>query len=532
MAGRSVSTGVLAGVVVAIIVIAVAGALAYYYVTRRPVTTTSTTTTPTTTITTTTVATTTTTSVPVSVSPVTITVVTYTGPSGQGFMELAAHLFEEEHPNVKVNVVAYPFTQYVSNELTVLQAGGSQYDIVTYTPANTFEFLPYLLPINSTYVNSSDLFYPVEALGGIVNNVTYGVARGTSVMLLAYYANYFDNATYQHEFEEEYGFSLNPWTWKNWSQLVDASKFFVEHNITKYGILLWDQTGDLDLYEAYALVFEWYYMHDPSLNCGNVMGLMPLYGDLFMGCVPSGWPYSFPPPAFNSTAGVEALETMKQIVQYMPPPTQLLVSYDNIVPLLEEPGYAPGGFIFAIQLSYFKYKNNLTEIRLAPAPGGYALGGATFFGVSKYSAHKAVALEFISFIASPQLQVASFYNMSNFPISKTAYRMLLENSSLPAYEREWINATFYAAEHAYAAIPAVPISTSALEPALEKEVLGYLEGQITNASQALQQAARAWVADLASMSATSSSAASASAAPAWAVSQALAPAVPPVRRAL
>jgi multiple sugar transport system substrate-binding protein len=43
--------------------------------------------------------------------------------------------------------------------------------------------------------------------------VTYGVARGTSVMLLAYYANYFDNVTLQQEFRQEYGFSLNPWTW-------------------------------------------------------------------------------------------------------------------------------------------------------------------------------------------------------------------------------------------------------------------------------------------------------------------------------
>ncbi|MGC9113352.1 carbohydrate ABC transporter substrate-binding protein, partial [Acidilobus sp.] len=390
-----------------------------------------------------------------------------------------------------------------------LEAGESKYDIITYTPANAMEFIPYLVPLNSTYINESDLIYPVQALGGTINNVTYGVARGTSVMLLAYYANYFDNATLQQEFYNEYGFSLNPWTWRNWSTVLDVDQFFVSHNITKYGILLWDQPGDLDLYEAYALVFEWYYMHNSSLSCGNVMGIMPLYGDLFMGCVPSWWGHGFPPPAFNSTAGVEALEVQKQLVSYMPPPTQLLVSYDNIVPLLEEPGYAPGGFMFAIQLSYFTNKNNLSEIRLAPAPGGYALGGATFFGVSKYSQHKAAALEFLSFIASPQLQVASFYNMTNFPISKEAYHMLLENTSLPAYEREWINATYYAAEHAYAAIPAVSISTTALEPALEKEVLGYLEGQITNASQALQQAAAAWVQDMEAYTKTTTTAAAA-----------------------
>ncbi|MFP3081199.1 MAG: extracellular solute-binding protein [Acidilobus sp.] len=522
---NSLSRGALAAIVIIIVVVAVAGGLAYSM--RRHVTTSSpTTSSMTTTATTTQMTTTTSTSMTVS-SPETLTVVTYTGKTGQGFMEFAAHLFEEEHPNVKVNVIAFPFTQYISNELTELQSGQGQYDIVTYTPANTMEFVPYLVPLNSTYVNISDLFYPVQALGGTVGNVTYGVARGTSVMLLAYYANYFDNATLQQEFRQEYGFSLNPWTWNNWSQLADASQFFTSHHITKYGILLWDQTGDLDLYEAYALVFEWYYMHSPSLNCGNVMGLMPLYGDLFMGCIPSGWNHGFPPPAFNSTAGVEALEVQREIVSYMPPPTALLVSYDNVVPLLEQPNYAPGAFIFAAQLSYFTNMNNLTDIRLAPAPGGYALGGATFFGVSKYSAHKQLALEFISFIASPQVQAASFYNMTNFPISKQAYQLLLENSSLPSYEREWINATFYAAEHAYAAIPAVSISTTALEPALEKEVLGYLEGQITNASQALQQAAQAWVQDLESYSTSTSTTASAAAAP---ITQPLAPQAPWARQ--
>ena len=475
--GRSLSRTAAAVIVVVVVIVAVVGAYAAYVMSRRS-----------------------------SSSVVTITVATYTGASGQGFLEFAAHKFEQEHPNIKVKVVAFPFTEYIANELTVLDSGSSEYDIVTYTPANAFEFIKYLVPLNSTYVNLSDLFYPVQSLGGTIDNVTYGVARGTSVMLLAYYANYFDNSTLQQEFRQEYGFSLNPWTWSNWTQLVDASQFFVQHNITKYGILLWDQPGDLDLYEAYALVFEWYYMHNSSLSCGNVMGIMPEYGDLFMGCVPSWWGHGFPPPAFNSTAGVEALEVQKEIVQYMPSPSSLLVSYDNVVELLEEPNYAPGAFMFAIQLSYFTNRNNLTNIRLAPAPGGYALGGATFFGVSKYSAHKKAALEFLSFLVSPQLQAESFYNMTNFPISKEAYHILMENSSLPAYEKEWLNATFYAAEHAYAAIPAVPISTTALEPALEKEVLAYLEGQITNASQALQQAAAAWVADMESSSTTTSAA--------------------------
>ncbi len=465
---RSVSAWVIAAVIIVIVVVAAVAATLYVSRTKP--------------------------------KTVTLTVVTYTGAPSK-FLALAASEFEAAHPNVVVQVINYSFSQYVSNELTVLKSGSSQYDIVTFTPTSSMVLEPYLLPLNSSVVNVSDLIWPVESFGGVYrlpNGSTeiVGVAFETDGMVFMYNASLFSNPTLQQEFYSEYHMQLNPWTWQNWTVVVDVSQFLVTHNISKYGLLIYTDSAH-DIIDAFPLVFGWYYMHNSTLNCGSPGGL-PDYGTMFMGCIPAGWPYSFPPPSFNNSVGVEALEAYKALVSYEPNPSVLTVSYDNIVQLITS-GQSPGGFVFISQFSSIPASVR-SQYLMAPAPGGYAEAGSTFFGVSKYSLHKALALEFLRFILSPSFQEQAFLKLGIYPISKSAFNALLSNSSLPSYEHEWLEEAYSAALHAYAAPPAVAGTATFLVPSFNQQVFAYLTGSISSPMQALQTAASKWVEGLSSLS--------------------------------
>jgi len=112
---RALSAKATAIIVVIIVVIAVAGAAAYYMISKRPATTTSTPL-----VTTTTPVTTSTPS-----GAVTLVVATYSGAPAEPILRLAASIFEQEHPGVTVDVVTFPYSQYISNELTALRAAAA-----------------------------------------------------------------------------------------------------------------------------------------------------------------------------------------------------------------------------------------------------------------------------------------------------------------------------------------------------------------------------------------------------------------------
>ncbi len=500
MGRTSVSRSVIAGVVIIIVIIALAGSIAYYASTKHHVTSPTTTTTSTTTTTPTTTTTTTTSTTPI----ITLTVVTYTGSPQKLLQKIVVPIFEQEHPNVNVQVLAYPFNNYMENEMTVLEAGSSQYDIVTYTQGPGPNILPYLAPLNESAFNLSNLFMTVMDFGGVYYNpqtnqtTLYGVAPWASVLVLWYNTQYFGNSTLQQEFYSEYHFSLNPWTWQNWSQVLDVDQFFTSHNITKYGVLLYDDPA-YDLNEAFPLVLEWYYIHNSTLNCGNPAGV-PGYMTLFMGCYPRGWPYSFPPPSFNNSVGVEALETYKDLVAYEPNPAVLTVSFDNTPSLLAS-DQAPAGFTYMSQMAWLSTQNR-TKFRFAPAPGGYAGAGATYLAVSKYSQHKDLAMQLLALLESTQVQVESFYQLGLFPINKQAYSILMANTSLPSYETDLLNESYYLVQHAYAGNPTIfsPLAGTWISE-FDNAIYGYLTGQVSSPLQALQQAA----ADTVQLLSTSSS---------------------------
>ena len=444
----SVSSAVVAAVVIVVVVVAAVGGYYAYISSRHPA------------------------------KPVTLVIATYTGAPTQ-FLNMTAKLFEEEHPGVTVQIDAFPFSDYITNELTVLKAGESTYDIVTFTPTTGRTLAPYLVPLNSSIVNLSDLLWPAESCGGVIYNPStnssevIGVAPWVSNVLVIYNTKYFDNATLQQEFYDEYHAQLNPWTWHNWSVVVDVSQFFVQHNITKYGVLIMDDTSGGDVESSFESIYGWFYINNQTLNCGVPHGI-PGFGIEFWGCMPKGWSYPFPPPAINTTAGVEALEILQELVSYEPNPTQFQVSFDNTPELFAE-GYGPAAVNYASRLAAILAQNvSPQDIGLAPLPGNYSMAGGTYFAISKYSAHKKLAEEFLQFIESPQVQEMEFLKLGLFPISKSAYHDLLTNSSIPSYEKNWLEANLISAEYGNAWEPLIPV-TYQLGNALGTAIMNYLE---------------------------------------------------------
>ncbi len=498
---RSLSSTALAVIIVVIVVVVTIGGYYAYISSRRTVSTTTPTTISTSTTTTSALSSTTTsmTTSTKTTTPtgVTLYVATYTG-APQTLLNLVIPIFEEEHPGVHVQVVALPFTQYIDNELTVLKTGSSSYDIVTFTPTTARVLAPYVVPLNSSIINISDLLWPVESFGGVIYNQTtnqsiiVGVAPWVSNVVIFYNAKYFDNSTLQQEFYQEYHMQLNPWTWHNWTVVIDVSKFFVSHNITKYGVLVMDDPEAGDVLDSFESVYAWYYFQNSTLNCGVLHGI-PGFGVEFYGCIPGWWNHPFPPPAINTTAGVEALETLEALVSYLPNPTQFQVSYDNMPELFAE-GYGPAAVNYASRLSAILQQNmSPSEVLMAPLPGNYSMAGGTYFAVSRFSVHKQLAFEFLDFIESPQIQALMFLKTGLFPISKGAYRLLLSNTSLPAYEREWLQANMIAAEYANAWEPLNPV-TFQLGDALSNAIMSYLQNPTTTSpQQVLQQAAKQYV---------------------------------------
>jgi multiple sugar transport system substrate-binding protein len=454
--------------------------------------------------------TTTTTTPPPTTPTVTLVVATYTGVTQSFLQKVAIPMFEQEHPGVSVQVEAFPFTEYINNELTVLRAGGNQYDIVTFTPTTARLLAPYVMPLNSSIINMSDLLWPAESFGGVIYDPTTntsmiaGVAPWVSNVLIIYNAKYFNNATLQQEFYNEYHMQLNPWTWHNWTVVVDVSKFFVEHHITPWGILVMDTTSGGDLLTSFTSIYSYFYINNQTLNCGTIHG-MPGFGVEFWGCIPSWWHYPFPPPAINTSAGAQALEILQQLVSYEPNPAQFPVSFDN-VPALFANGSGPATINYASRLSAILSENvSPSDVLMAPLPGNYSMPGGTYFAINKYSTHKQLALEFLQFIESPQVQEQMFLKLGLFPISKTAYQVLLANASLPYYKHVWLEANLISAEYGYAWEPLIPV-TSNLGNALSSALLNYLENPNSTTPQAvLSQVAAQYVQILKTYYSTSTS---------------------------
>ncbi|BBG24300.1 ABC transporter substrate-binding protein [Sulfuracidifex tepidarius] len=427
----------------------------------------------------------------------TLNVITFSGQSAD-FIQYAANQFVSSHPGVKINVIQEPFSEYISDEETSLAGHSTQYAILGYTSTSAQDISKYLLPLNSSDFNMSDIISPQEDFGGIIYNVsshsyeTIGIAYETAIYLTAYNIKIFDNSTLASEFSSQYHMNFSPTTWKNWTVVEDVDNFLTSKGITKYGFLI-DDHENHGIIDAYPAIFGYYYRDAYSLNHGNYSGI-PGFNIMFEGYTLPG--LNYPLPSFNSSEGVQALETYKTLVSYEVSPSSEQIQYGNL-PTIYSSGEAPGAFLFITQLSSIS-SNVSSETYLAPLPGGYAETGTDFLGINKYlpASEQKIALEFLEFLVSPKVQEEAFIKFGKFPVSREAFMQLMSNTSLNTQQLEWLKEVYKASSNAFANPPNIPVTYSSLIPDFNDQVFNYLTSTSVSPSSVLQEAANEWIASL------------------------------------
>jgi len=422
--------------------------------------------------------------------PVTLNVVVVSGWNDKT-VEMAAKDFEAVHPNVHFNFIETTFSNVLQKEIVAeSQGNASSYDIFTWSPTMSGAIAPYVTPLGpliSQYnYNISDIPTAFLSFGGEFYNLStkqteiIGLPLDLSVLILFYRTDIFGNATLANEFQAQYGVPFNPNEWTNWTEVVWAAQFIQQHHAAQYGIIV-DDNPSHGLIDTYPAIFYWWYMKNSTLNGGTKGGLPP-FNILFTPQLK---------PSFNNSAGVEALVTLKQLVQYEPAPNVLIVDYSHLQSLF---GSGQAGMEIGWSGFYDSFNNPSNypavagKISMALLPGGYAEAGGSFLGIAKYSAHKALAFQFLEFITSDKEAVSLYYRGGFPPDELGAIRLIASNST---YSKEW---SFYtkAAQVAYANPPALPITSSELMPVLNHNIYNYITGVTNDPYTALNTAASQW----------------------------------------
>ena len=474
-----------------IIVVAAVAAYAYYAYAPGSTTTTPTTTTPTTSTSSTTTSSTTT---PLTGS---LNIITFTDPSN-AWLTYAANQFKALHPGVTINVVAQGFSQYANTEATSLQTGSSTYDIITFTSTSALRFLPWVVNLNGLVnLNSTDIPAPQLDFGGIYKNTTtgqtstIGVPYDTSTFTFFYNTKVFDNSALNSSFYGKYGVSLDPNHWTSWTNALDADNFLVNQTHQFANGITIDVSESHDIIDTFPAVFGYYYAHDSTISGSCPDGGQTNWNIMFTGCTSSS---GTPAPSFNGTAGVQALQTLYQLLKYDPQPFSG-INYGNVFASLQN-NQSAGALMFTADATSLPNSTIKGEYGVATLPGGYAETGTDFYAVSKYSNNQALAEAFLSFLLSPSINQEIYYIAQEFPISKEATSLIAANSSLPQWERNIVQDVFNTGAEGWANPPNLTITSTELIPAFNQPVYNYFtttNGNSTAAQEALNSAAAAWV---------------------------------------
>ena len=432
-----------------------------------------------------------------------LTLVTFSDPAN-AWMSWAAKQFEKTHPNVNITIEPLSFSSYIADEVSAEQTHSSQYDILGFTSTTALSVAPYLLNLNNFFkINTTDIPQYQLSFGGLYRNATTGATEtigapyDSATFAMFYRTDIFNTSSpLGQQFYSEYHVQFNPSAWTNWTEVVWADQFLVNQTHTvEYGFLT-DASLSHDIIDTFPAIYGWYYMHNQSLN-GGTKGGITNYNIMFEGTAGSN---GIPLPSFNSTAGLQALQIMRELVQYDPQPFGSSVNYGTIGSYFAN-GTAAGAIMFtpenpALVASSSKVNG---KYAIAALPGNYSETGTDFLGVSKYSTHAALAAQFIQYLLQPSVNAQLYYQTGEFPISAQAVNLISANSSVSAWQKGVIRDVFETAAVAWANPPNIPPTAAHLIPDFNTPVYDYLTGSSSSsvaAMQALNQAAAAWVKDV------------------------------------
>ncbi len=458
----------VAGIIIVVLVVA---GVAYYAVTLQPTVVTQTVTATKTTTSTASASTSSTT----AQAGQSISVMSISGFS-DSFYKAVAQDFMAQNAGVTVNVLTAPFSGILAQEQTLLQAQNPSVDIVTGTPSMIGTLATYTIDLRSymtkSGLNFSDIIPSMQSSNGNValKNGTVQV-KALAMMSDAMFIYYRPSIWNQYQSSLK-----NLTTWDNF--IYDEGYF---NNNTQYSGAFIEAATAHELWNTYIDVYSYYY-HQSNLGPAQ-----PGYGILFTSKLL---------PSFNSTAGVQATQTLAKMMAVQPSLTNSYggFSYNNF-PQYYTKGFQGKNFVMAIAwLAQYNSINQTlaNDIAFTTLPGGYTQEGGSGAAISSYSKNPDLSFRFLRFALTPAEQAKMYDAQKAFPGTFSGYRALQsEHPSLSNFFKSAL-----AMVQAGGAEPHIISSTWALIPALDNELATVLPPNGATAQQimtALQTAANTWI---------------------------------------
>ena len=488
------STGAVIGVIIIILVIAIGGA--YYYVSTATGTTTtavSTSTSVSTSIST--IPTTeTTTAVSTSTATVTVTPTTSTTTSStttaQGntvtimaisgfsdaFYSAVATDFQNANPGVKVTVLTAPFSGILAQEQTLLQAHDSSVDIVTGTPSMIGTLAQYTLNLNSyisqNNLNKSDIIPAMQGSNGDIA-LKNGTVQAKALAMMSDTMFVY----YRPSVWNQYQANLKPLT--TWDNFI-SDESWLYSNTNYYGAFIEAATAH-ELWNTYLDVYAYYYAQS------GLGPAQPGYGILFT---------SHLRPSFNSSAGVQATQTLANMLNAQPSLVNSYggFNYNNFAQYYTK-GFQGKNFTMAIAwLAQFPSVNATLkgDVAFTALPGGYTQEGGSGAAVSSFSKNPSLAFKFLQFALTPTEQAKMYDVQKALPGTFSGYKYLInEHPNLASFFTSAL-----AMVQAGGAEPHIISSTWALIPIIDNALASVLPPNSATAQDiqaALQTAANQWI---------------------------------------
>lgn len=157
---------------------------------------------------------------------VTLTAGSQTGPFIASAVQAAGEKWAEKTCGT-VNVVEFPFGELYPKYLTAMVAGEAAFDVITFAPAWTPDFAPYLSPMPEA-IRQTDAWTDIAEVYRDRLMVWDGVHMSQTIdgdlHTLSYRTDLFEDPEEMAAFEEQYGYPLAPP--ETWDQYYDIAEFF------------------------------------------------------------------------------------------------------------------------------------------------------------------------------------------------------------------------------------------------------------------------------------------------------------------
>lgn len=159
-------------------------------------------------------------------SGVTLTAGTQTGPYIASALTMAAEAWKEQTCGT-VQVVEFPWSELYPKIVTTLVAGEDDFDVITFAPAWSPDFTPFLTEMPAE-MREGDVWLDINPVYRdqlmVWNGQVLSQTMDGDVHTYTYRIDLFEDAEEQAAFEERYGYALGlP---KTWAEYLDIAEFF------------------------------------------------------------------------------------------------------------------------------------------------------------------------------------------------------------------------------------------------------------------------------------------------------------------